>query len=315
MLRFFPASLFILCLAASAALADHGKGAVGGKTISPRTLHEEDASIETGFRYQRSETFSDDRLLTESANGHDIHSVDWLAEFSISGSYGVTDHLTLSLSMPFEVIHGFRFVEDDGVNPPAVEGANSIVGMGDMSLLGKYSLMSEPIEVAVLLGVKIPTGNTGQLDNAGNLLEPDHQPGTGSWDPLIGVAALKQFESFTITSSIFYRYTTEGRHEFRPGQQLTIAVKGEVQVAGLGKFPRVYVSLELAEQWTAMDRDDGVRNHDTGGSSLTLGPGIRVRVNDHVTFGASFAVPLYQGLYGEQHKERFEFLFGTGVDF
>lgn len=315
MLRLFSAFTLLLALASPTAFADHGKGAVGGRTISPRTLHEEDASVETSFRYQRSETFSDDRLLTESANGHDIHSVDWLAEFSISGTYGVTDHLNVSLSLPFEVLHGFRFVEDDGVNPPAVEGANSIVGMGDATFLTKYSFNADPVELAVLAGVKIPTGSTGQLDNSGNLLEPDHQPGTGSWDPMIGVAAMHQFERVTFGGSMLYRYTTEGRHEFRPGQQLTVAMKGEVQVAGLGKFPRVYVSLELAEQWTAMDRDQNVRNHDTGGSSITLGPGVRVRVNDHVTFGATLAFPLYQGLYGEQHKERFEFLFGTGVDF
>ncbi len=315
MLRLLSASAVLLCLTSAAAFADHGKGAVGGKTISPRTLHEEEASVDTGFRYQRSETFSDDRLLTESANGHDIHSVDWLAEFSISGTYGVTDHLNLSLSLPFEVIHGFRFVEDNGVNPPTVEGANSIVGMGDSTFLGKYSFNADSVELAVIMGVKIPTGSTSQLDNAGNPLEPDHQPGTGSWDPILGVAAMHQFEGFTFGGSMLYRYTTQGRHEFRPGQQLTVAMKGEVQVAGLGKFPRVYVSLELAEQWTAMDRHNNVRNHDTGGSSITIGPGARIRVNDHVTFAGSFAIPIYQGLYGEQHKERFEFLFGTGVDF
>ncbi|HZE97474.1 MAG TPA: hypothetical protein VE981_10645 [Planctomycetota bacterium] len=315
MLRLLSTTVLLLCLPAAVAMADHGKGAVGGKTISPRTLHEEDASVETGFRYQRSETFSDDRLLAGAAEGHDIHSVDWLAEFSISGSYGITDHLTISLSLPFEVIHGFRFVEDDGVNPPAVNGANSIVGMGDATFLGKFSFSTDPVELAVLAGVKIPTGSTSQLDNGGNPLEPDHQPGTGSWDPIIGVAALHQFESYTLGGSILYRYTIEGRHEFRPGQQLTVAAKAEYQIAGLGKFPRVYVSIELAEQFTAMDRSDDVRNHDTGGSILTLGPGVRIRVNDHVTFATAVAIPIYQGLYGEQHHERFEFLFGTAVDF
>jgi hypothetical protein len=315
MLRFFPASLFVLCLAASAAVADHGKGAIGGRTISPRTLHEEEASVETGFRYQRSETFSDDKLLTESANGHDIHSVDWLAEFSIAGSYGVNDQLTVSLSMPFEVIHGFRFVEDDGVNPPFVNGANSIVGMGDMSFFGKYSLVSGDIEVASLLGVKIPTGSTSQKDNTGNLLEPDHQPGTGSWDPLIGAAVARQFELLTFGASVLYRLTTEGRHDFKPGSQVIVAMKGEYQIAGLGKFPRVYASLELAEQFTAKDEGAGVKNQDTGGSILTLGPGLRVRANDKVSFGATVSFPIYQGLNGIQHKEKFEFLFGTGVDF
>ena len=312
MLRSLSAFSFILLLASSAALADHGKGSVGGKTISPRTLHEDDASIETGFRYQKSEEFSDDRLLSAAADGHDAHSVDWLAEFSVSGSYGVTDHLTLSLSLPFEVIHGFRFVEDDGVT---IGGANAIVGVGDATFQGKYSIAAEPVELAVLLGVKIPTGSTDQKDNAGDPLEPDHQPGTGSWDPMIGVAAMKQIELLSLGGSALFRYTTEGRHEFRPGEQLTIATKAEYQIAGVGKFPRVYAYGELAYVWTAMDRTNDVRNHDTGGTMITLGPGVRLRVNEHVTFGVSVAVPIYQNPYGFQHKERYEFLFGTGVDF
>jgi hypothetical protein len=315
MRRILPSFSVILLLAASAAVADHGKGAIGGKTISPRTLHEEEASVETGFRYQRSESFTDDKLLTESANGHDIHSADWLAEFIISGTYGITDKLNLSLSIPFEVIHGFRFVEDDGVNPPFVNGANSIAGVGDMSLISKYAIAADPVELAVLAGVKIPTGSTSQKDNTGADLEPDHQPGTGSWDPLLGVAVARQFERLTLGASVLYRITTEGRHDFKPGQQVLFAMKGEYQISGLGKFPRVYASLELAEQFTAKDEDDGVKNQDTGGSIVTLGPGLRLRVNDHVSFGLTVSFPIYQGLYGIQHKERVEFLFGTGVDF
>lgn len=276
MFRLPSVCVLMLGLAASAAWADHGKGAVGGRTISPRTLHEEDASADFGFRYQRSERLSDNTLLDGAASGHDVHSTDWLAEFSASASYGVTDHLTVSLSVPFEVLSGFRAGVDDPVKGPSVIEANSVVGLGDMSLYGKYSFAAADIELAVLFGAKVPTGATDRKNNLGDPLEPDHQPGTGSWDPLIGFAAMQQFEHFTIGGSLFYRYTTEGRREFRPGQQVTVAVKGEYQVAGLGKYPRVYVSLEMAEQYTAMDRVNDFRNHDTGGSILSIGPGLRI---------------------------------------
>jgi len=254
-------------------------------------------------------------LLDGAANGHDIHSVDWMAEFTAAASYGITDHLMVSLSIPFEVMSGFRMGEDDPVTGPSVIEANSIVGLGDMTLLGKYSFVASEIEMAVLVGIKMPTGVTDREDNLGDPLEPDHQPGTGSWDPLVGFAAMEQFERFSIGGSLLFRYTTEGRREFRPGEQLTVAIKAEYQVAGMGKFPRVYVSLELVEQYTAMDQESGARNHDTGGSILSIGPGLRIRVNDHVTFGMTIGLPIYQGLYGEQHEEKFEFLFGTGVDF
>ena len=45
------------------------------------------------------------------------------------------------------------------------------------------------------------------------------------------------------------------------------------------------------------------------------GFGVRLRADAHMTIAATFTVPVYQGLYGEQHKERYELLFGTAYDF
>jgi hypothetical protein len=301
---------FLAGLVPAVCPADHGKGAVGGKTISPRTLHEEDVSFETGFRYQKSENFSDAQLLSADAGGHDLHGTDWLAEFSVAVSYGVTNDLTLTASVPFGVVHGFRFVDSGVVNQ-----ANSIVGVGDATFMGKYSLLADPIELAVLGGLKIPTGSTNQQSNTGDLLEPDHQPGTGSWDPLVGLAAGKQIERLWLGASVLYRITTEGRREFKPGQSVLAAVKAEYQLLGLGKFPRLYGSIELSEQFTAKDERFGIKNQDTGGSLIGLGFGLRLRADPHMTIGLMLTIPVYQGLNGEQHKERYELLFGTAYDF
>ena len=313
--RYFAPIAFLVALGPALCFADHGKGAVGGKTISPRTLHEEDISLDTGFRYQKSESFDDARLLQGAAEGHDIHSVDWLAEFSVAVGYGVTDHFMVSLSLPFEVIHGFQFVDQDALGNPFVNGAHSISGLGDGTVLGKYALSSDPIELAVLAGVKVPTGSTDQKTDTGDLLEPDHQPGSGSWDPLMGVAAGKQIERLWLGASVLYRLTTEGRHQFRPGQSVLLAAKAEYQLLGLGKFPRLYGAIELSEQYTAEDKTASVRNGDTGGSMLALGFGLRLRADEHMTLGAMFTVPVYQNLFGLQHHERYEVLVGTAYDF
>ena len=42
--------------------------------------------------------------------------------------------------------------------------------------------------VALLAGIKVPTGSTHETDLSGARLETKHQPGTGSWDPLFGLA-------------------------------------------------------------------------------------------------------------------------------
>jgi hypothetical protein len=301
---------FLIGLLPAVCLADHGKGALGGKTISPRTLHEEDVSLDTGFRYQNSENFSDERLLAADASGHDLHGTDWMAEFSVAVAYGVTDHLMLAASLPFEVVHGFRFVDGGAVNE-----ANSIVGVGDATFLGKYYLLGDPIELAVMAGIKAPTGSTEQRSNTGDLLEPDHQPGTGSWDPLVGVAAGRQIERLWLGASVLYRITTEGRREFKPGQSVLAAVKAEYQILGLGKYPRLYAAIEVSETFSAKDEKSGVKNQDTGGSLIGLGFGLRLRADEHMTIGAMLTIPLYQGLNGEQHHERYELLFGTAYDF
>src|SRR5262245_27165540 len=299
MLRFFLLLPFSVRCASAAAFADHGKGGVGGKTIGPRTLSEDSFSLDVGFKFQKEQNFSDQRLINSATNDHDLHGTDWTAEVFVGLSYGVTDRLTVSLSVPFEIVHGFKAGEFDGINPAGVVTADSVSGLGDATLLGKYRLLNNPVELAVLAGIKIPTGNTRQRDDNGNLLEPDHQPGSGSWDPLLGVAVARQFESFTIGASVLYRITSRGRHDFTPGQQVLFAVKGEVQLLGLGTFPRLYGSIELSEQFTAKDRELSVTNHDTGGSIIGLGFGLRLRATERLTFGGTFTLPLYQGLYGE----------------
>jgi hypothetical protein len=315
MFRLFPLQLSIVLCASAVAFADHGKGAVGGKTIGPRTLSEESFSLDAGFKCQKSQEFTDQRLIDSATNDHDLHSAAWSAEFFVGLSYGVTDRLTVSLAVPFELMRGFKAGEFDGINPAEVVTADTISGLGDATLLGKYRLLDNPVELAVLGGLKIPTGKTTERTDDGDLLEPDHQPGSGSWDPLLGVAVARQFETFTLGASVLYRITTRGRHDFTPGQQVIVAVKGELQLLGLGTFPRLYGSLELSEQFTAKDKEGTVTNHDTGGSIIGLGFGLRLRATEKLTFGGTFTLPLYQGLYGEQHKERYEILFGTAVDF
>jgi len=180
MLRLFSLQLAVLLAASGVAVADHGKGAVGGKTIGPRTLSEESFSLDAGFKFQKTQEFSDQRLTNAALADHDLHGTDWSAEVFVGVSYGVTDRLTVSLSVPFEIVHGFKAGEFDGINPPEVVEANSISGLGDPTLMGKFRLLDDPVELAVLVGIQIPLGNTRQRADNGEVLEPDHQPGSGS---------------------------------------------------------------------------------------------------------------------------------------
>jgi hypothetical protein len=269
------------------------------------------------MRYQEAERIPTDKFVQDALDGHDVHNVSWLLEYSIALSYGVTDHLTLSAGVPYSVLHGFEAGGvDDTTGAFTLDEANNIVGLGDATFMAKYSLLSDIVEFAVLAGIKAPTGTTNEKTNAGDLVEPDHQPGSGSWDPLVGFALAKQLdERLLVGSSLMGRITTEGQHRFRPGMQIQGAARAEYQFAGLGTYPRWYGSFEVVGLYQGRDKEGSEINRDTGGFLLEVGPGLRTRVDPHVTFGGSVYVPVEQHLFGKQHRERIEYLVGMVYDF
>lgn len=308
--------VFVL-LASALARADHGKGNVGGRTISPRTLKPNEMEFDLGIKYQSSDPISDDRIIEETQKGHDIHSTDWLMEYSVGVSYGITDRLAASISLPYSVVSGFRGGELNETPPPNVliTEADRISGLGDLTFLFKEEVMLDPVEMAVIAGVRMPTGATHEKSDDGEHLEADHQPGWGSWDALVGVAVGHQMEDWMFSASALACITTEGRHEFKHGNTLQIAVRAEYQLTELGASPRFFASMELAADMARMDSTDGDRNEDSGGVILSIIPGIKVKMDARTTLGLSVAFPLYQGLYGEQHEERFEIFFGATYGF
>jgi len=309
-------ALVILLASASAVLADHGKGAVGGRTISGRTLHEGDFSLGVGLKYQNMDRISWTDLDQFATDGHDVDSQDWLLEFSMGAAYGVTDRLTLSASLPFLVSRGFRESEFDPSGPSiSQEEATNIVGLGDATLLAKYGIVSGAFDIAFLAGFKMGTGSTREETNGGDRLSPDHQPGTGSWDPIFGVAATYVAdERLTFDANVLYQITTKGRQDFEAGDLLHLNVRAEYQLTALGKWPRVFGDLELNFQWAAKDQVLGDKDPDSGGVIFYVSPGIKARLDAHLTISLSVPVPVYQGLTGEQHEEEFEVLFGIGYD-
>ncbi len=86
-------------------------------------------------------------------------------------------------------------------------------GFGDITLFGEYRLAKETASTpawALLAGLKLPTGETGNHDDQGELFETEHQPGSGSIDPLLGVAVTKNFGRASLSGNVLYTKCTEG---------------------------------------------------------------------------------------------------------
>lgn len=140
----------------------------------------------------------------------------------MSAGYGVTDDLTIGLRLPYLLRTDIRSGHDDG-NEVVIDTHGDSDGVGDFTLLGQYRFLNSTynsLEAALLVGVKVPTGATGVKDRNGEVFETEHQPGSGSWDPLIGIAASKRVGTISFDTNMLYTFATRGAQRTNLGDLL-----------------------------------------------------------------------------------------------
>lgn len=127
------------------------------------------------------------------------HVLDYtLGDVTLDGSLDLTRRFGVQLTIPFRTIRQrVQFLDPDG-NEIAFTSIHhrdeTLTGIGDVSLSGRYSLLAEPRGwiVEARVGVSIPTGHTEpnpfELGRQG--LPHEHMFfGTGTLDPLAGIDA------------------------------------------------------------------------------------------------------------------------------
>ncbi|MBV8907581.1 MAG: transporter, partial [Sphingomonas sp.] len=211
------------------AIADHlgpsGFGGGGGASVfSPETLDE--GHWAAGFRvtYTRPEQRSDAELAALAGQHVHAHNTDYNLNASLGVAYGITHHLTVSAELPYVRRDDLRegtHAHSGSVAVNGVEELGSVAGIGDMNLLAKYRV-TEGMgpSFALIAGLKLPTGSTHKKSLDGERLETEHQPGTGSWDPIFGASASAPLGAVTLTASALYQLSTKGAQDTRLGNRL-----------------------------------------------------------------------------------------------
>ncbi len=190
---------------------------------------------------------------------------------------------------------------DDG----EVERLGSVAGIGDLNLLAKYRLTDgESSSFALIGGIKLPTGSTHKTSSDGERLETEHQPGTGSWDPIFGASASTRVGMVRLAASALYQLSTNGAQHTRLGNWLQggIALShsfGEPAAEDLESHNHDHGD-ELDEHHEHAIRA-GTRSSSSLGSGrgdrrLTPRPRKRVAANGLGSLQASTSTPLRAGL-------------------
>lgn len=158
------------------------------------TLNKKQLSIEAIGDYRT--------IMVEEGGGHHATESDTTAVEetpltsiflgSLGLRYGVTNRLTLSAILPYAILNTNK-------------GSDN--GLGDLMLIGTYNVLQKnTVNLAVSAGVEFPTG----VEKGSAFDESTVVVGSGSFDPILSIAASKRWNKFTLIGSAFHRQTTKG---------------------------------------------------------------------------------------------------------
>ena len=342
------AALAVLLAAAPLALADHptvgvaGVGAGPINTANATTLPKGLFALTLGAEYVNADRYSDAELESFGAQDIEAHSTDKEIVPYVGAAYGVTDDFMVGARLPWLLVDDIREPAPGG----GVDDEGDVNGLGDATLFTQYRFVNDvpsQFEMAVIAGMKVPTGSDREHSDAGELFETEHQPGSGSWDPLLGLVATQRFGRSTVSAQLMYTKADNGNQDTNLGDVIGYNLGWSYHVGGPdplavkeGAAPHVHqhadgtthvhddgapvahheedMGYDLVLELNGIRREEltvsGDRDENTGGNRLYLSPGVRVPMSERSSFFASVGLPLFEHLNGSEHETDYRTVLG-----
>ncbi|MBI3307971.1 MAG: transporter [Candidatus Melainabacteria bacterium] len=295
-------------------------------TIPARTLPKKKYYISTGINYINANEFTNAELINLAKRGEHVHDTRHFFTPSLSFGYGITDDLFIGASVPYV----FKYDLRTSFNNRAIELGNSI-GIGDITFLSIYRFLkneTNDLNAAIVSGIKIPSGVRRIKDDQRILFEADDQPGTGSWDPMVGLAISKGFKDFALDANGLYKFSTEGTQNTMVGDiaNFNFAISHRVKDKYLKK---VFIEKVLNNnlKWDLIFEANGhwsekpqfkfdlalrhinIRDDNHGGLLIYLTTGIRLNINDSWISNLAVSLPTIENLNGRQRAPNVRLIF------
>jgi hypothetical protein len=333
--RLIAPVLLLFSLSATPARAHHptvglGVGVAGPiVTVSAVPLEKGQLAFDLRQELVRFNEFSDAELIRFAEQEREVHSMGWHLSTSLGVAYGVADDLTVGLHLPYIYRQGIREAhhEEGAGVAPEVEDHGAPNGIGDLTLFGQYRFLHRPgsgLHAALLLGLKAPTGVDDRRTTEGVRFETEHQPGSGSWDPMLGLAVTRQMNRMSIDANLLYTLVTEGAQETDLGDAFlyNLALSWRLPEPGHAHesgAPHSHLALDLVLEANgesrAKQKIDGAKDPNSGGNLLYLSPGLRITAGGGLSAALSVGIPVWKDLNGEQSEPEYRTLLSVAAAF
>lgn len=297
--------------------------------FSPETMDGGHWAAGLHLAYTKPDQRSDDELEALARRGIAAHNTDDNINASLGVAYGINHHVSLSAELPY--------VRRDDLREGDVQRLGNVAGLGDVNLLAKYRLTdSGTWGFALVGGIKLPTGSTHKTSSDGERLETEHQPGTGSWDPIFGASASHSLGPVQLTASALYQISTKGAQATRLGNRLQAGVAlshrfGEPSHEHAESHNHHHgdeldedhelahsswdAFLELAGEWEGRQKIAGETEQASGGKWAWVAPGVRFNAAAGWSASAGIAVPIWQHIRVSHPHNRYRAVLSFGRAF
>ena len=295
-------------------------------TVSANTMEKGSFYIGINAETLQNKHISDTTIETALDNGAEhLHSIDAVNSYALSSSYGITDDISFNIQLPYISRRNIRAGENDA--GPEVHTHGDSSGLGDASALLQYKVYDKAVKIALLAGLKMPTGQDDATD-AGEVLEADLQAGSGSWDLFAGAALSKDFEDFSIHSNILYKYNNKGVAQSQLGNvfnyniALSYKLVDHTSHSSLEKLEidnhtgySVGTFVELNGERAEVDYFDGIKADNTGHDIISATAGLQLATEENYSLFFAISVPIYQNFNGLQNDVNYKSTLGVGKSF
>ena len=331
---FISVLLFSGTVSADHASASFETGAAGAIMTTPgATLPKGKLVLGSSMQFIDFDDISDNSLESYGAADEDVHSIDNLFQYQATLAWGVTDNLTIGASIPYLERNNIRAAHND-MGMGEVEKAGDASGIGDARFFGQFRFFHDTMQdLAVIAGIKTPTGITSEREAGGESFETDHQPGSGSWDPFLGLAYNRAFGRAGFSANVLYSYTTKGSQQTDLGNGFNYNLALSYRLFSAMETHHHYhdheyshehtgsildyidVALELNGDVRGKDEISGVNEENSGGHILYLSPGIRIGFAHGWSLYTSIGIPVINDLNGVQSEPDYRVIGGMSMTF
>lgn len=205
-------------------------------------------------------------------------------------NYGLSSRIQVMAALPYSfnrISSGDASVTSNGFGDPEL---TLIVQAG--------SLFASRASLALIGGVRLPLGSTGEKNDAGETLDQHSQSGTGAWAGTFGLQAAFGSAALPLFLSTSYQVNGNNDQDFRYGDVWRFNFAAQ---RALGS--NVDLIGEINGRYARRDRAGDLRDEDSGGSVVYFSPGVRINLTTGFSLRVQSQVPVAENLYGAQNEK------------